>query len=318
MSSAPNRTTQHNVGLAFNWQYDADFIQTLDRSLHQAGLTSYVVGPHNLAQTALEVHNGERRFDWFLDRASDEDGHFLKLNHALVAHGTKILNAHDEYLRASDKAEIHRDLVASGLQLPLTLILPAYERDPNFDPRLIESFAKPFVVKPAKGGGGRGVLTGATKAEDVLTTRAKHRDQRYLIQQSIEPQILGDRRAWFRVYYVCGTTIACWWDDRTHRYTVFTPSDAGLINIGELERIVRIVAGVAELDFFSTEIALDKNSRYVVIDYVNTPCDMRVQSKHFIGVPDSIIHQIVAAITGYLKTQITTPGSAPSDAALWP
>ncbi|MEI6085110.1 MAG: hypothetical protein WCS70_12520 [Verrucomicrobiota bacterium] len=318
MSSAPKRTAQHNVGLAFNWQYDADFIQMLDRSLHQAGLTSYVVGPHNLAQTTLEVHNGERRFDWFLDRASDEDRHFLKLNHVLASHGTKILNAHDEYLRASDKAEIHRDLVSSGLQLPLTLILPAYERDPHFDPRLIESFAKPFVVKPAKGGGGRGVLTGATKAEDVLTTRTKHRDQRYLIQQSIEPQLLGDRRAWFRVYYVCGTTIACWWDDRTHRYASFVPSDASLINIGELERIVRIVAEVAQLDFFSTEIALDKNGRYVVIDYVNTPCDMRPQSKHFNGVPDPIIHQIVAAITGHLKTQIARATSDAGDAALWP
>jgi len=318
MQPAPKRTAQHHVGLAYNWQYDADFINMLDRSLHQAGLTSYVVGPHNLAQTTLEVHNGERRFDWFLDRASDEDRHFLQLNHVLAANGTEILNAHDEYLRASDKAEIHRDLMANGLQLPLTLILPPYEREPDFNPQLIESFAKPFVVKPAKGGGGRGVLTGATKVEDVLRTRTKHRDQRYLIQQSIEPQMLGDRRAWFRVYYVCGTTIACWWDDRTHRYSVFAPSDAGLINVSELERIVRIVAEVAQLDFFSTEIALDKNGRYVVIDYVNTPCDMRPQSKHFNGVPDTIIQQIVVAITGYLKAQIVGGGSDAGDADLWP
>ena len=45
---------------------------------------------------------------------------------------------------------------------------------------------------------------------------------------------------------------------------------------------------------------------------------MRPQSKHFNGVPDPIIHQIVAAITGHLKTKITTPGSASSDEHLWP
>jgi glutathione synthase/RimK-type ligase-like ATP-grasp enzyme len=318
MQPASKRTTQHNVGLAYNWQYDTDFIQTLDRSLHHAGLSSYVVGPHNLAQTTLEVHNGERQFDWFLDRASDDDRHFLQLNQVLQAHGTHFLNAHGDYLRAIDKAEIHRDLVASGLQLPLTLILAPHEREPQIDIQLIQNFAKPFVVKPAKGGGGRGVLIGATKVEDVLTTRTKHRDQRYLIQQSVEPQLLGERRAWFRVYHVCGTTIVCWWDDRTHRYAILTPSDASRINVPELERIVRIVADVAQLDFFSTEIALDKHGRYVVIDYVNTPCDMRPQSKHFNGVPDTIIQQIVAAITGYLKLQITNPDSTPSDAALWP
>jgi len=41
-------------------------------------------------------------------------------------------------------------------------------------------------------------------------------------------------------------------------------------------------------DFFSTEIALAKDGRYVVVDYVNDPCDMRPQSKHFDGVPDTI------------------------------
>ena len=42
-----------------------------------------------------------------------------------------------------------------------------------------------------------------------------------------------------------------------------------------------------------------------MIDYVNTPCDMRLQSKHANGVPDLLVHQIIAAITGYLKVQIT-------------
>ena len=316
MQSKPR--AHHHVGLAFNWQYDADFIHMLDRALHQAGLTSYVIGPHNLAQTTLEVHNGERRFDWCLDRASDEDRHFLQLNHVLAAHGTRFLNAHAEYIRASDKAEIHRDLLATGLQLPLTLILPPHDREPDLDSRLIDQFAKPFVVKPAKGGGGKGVLVGATTADDVRKTRVHHRDQRYLIQQAIEPQLFGDRRAWFRVYHVCGTAIICWWDDRTHRYATLTALDAQLVNVPELERIVHIVAEVAQLDFFSTEVALDKHGRYVVIDYVNTPCDMRLQSHHFNGVPDTIVQQIVAAITGFLKQQIVGATGDTGDAHLWP
>ena len=295
----------HQIGVAWNWQYDADFIHLLDQSLHQAGLTSYLVGLHNLAQTAGEVERDERQFLWFRDRASDEDAQFLKLNQLLHAKGTRVLNAHHHYLRASDKAEIHRELLASGLHLPTTLILPAHDREPHLNSAAIEPFAKPFVVKPAKGGGGRGVLTGAKHIDEVNQVRATHRSQRFLVQQNIEPQIIGDRRAWFRVYYVCGTVIPCWWDDRTHRYTIFESKDSSVVNIAELERILRVIACVAELDFFGSEIALDCHHRYVVIDYVNTPCDMRLQSKHGNGVPDALVQQIIAAITGYLKTQIT-------------
>jgi glutathione synthase/RimK-type ligase-like ATP-grasp enzyme len=318
MDPAPKRCAEIQVGLAYNWQYDVDFIRLVDRSCHQAGLTCYVIGPHNLPQTLLEVQNHERRFHWMLDRASDEDKHFLQFNRLLQSNGTRFLNAHDRYLRAIDKAEIHADLLTSGLRLPLTVVLPPHDRQPEVNPRLIEEFAKPFVLKPARGGGGRGVLTGATRVEDVTRARSSHRDQKFLLQQSIEPQILGGRRAWFRVYFVCGQVIPCWWDDRTHRYALFAPADAQLINAGELERIVRVIAQVAHLDFFSTEIALDTHNRYVVVDYVNTPCDMRMQSKHFNGVPDVLVQQIVAALTSYFKSQIDATSADTSDAHLWP
>ena len=295
----------NQIGVAWNWHYDGDFVHLLDKSFHQTGLDSYLVGLHNLAQTTAEVERGERQFLWFLDRASDEDAQFLKLNQLFHAKGTHILNAHDHYLHASDKAEIHRDLLASGLNLPTTLIVPAYDREPQLNPSAIDAFAKPFVVKPAKGSGGRGVLTSARHISEINHARAKHHGQRFLIQQKIEPQIISERRAWFRVYFVCGTVIPCWWDDRTHRYVIFEPKDADIINVAELERILRVIASISKLDFFSAEIALDTHHRYVVIDYVNTPCDMRLQSKHANGVPDLLVHQIIAAITGYLKVQIT-------------
>ena len=294
----------HQVGVAWNWQYDLDFIRLLDKSLHQAGLDSYLVGLHNLAQTTGEVERGERQFVWFLDRASDEDAQFLKLNQLLHGKGTRFLNAHHHYLRATDKAEIHRELLSSDLHLPTTLILAALDREPHLNPASIEAFAKPFVVKPALGSGGRGVLTGARHVDEINQVRAKHRTQRFLIQQKIEPQMIEGRRAWFRVYFVCGTVIPCWWDDRSHRYAVFEPKDTGVINIAELERIVCVIACVSHLDFFSTEVALDTNHRYVVIDYVNTPCDMRLQSKYANAVPDRLVQEITAAITGYLRSQM--------------
>jgi hypothetical protein len=43
---------------------------------------------------------------------------------------------------------------------------------------------------------------------------------------------------------------------------------------------------------FSTEIAITSDSRFVVVDYVNDPIDLRLQSKTFDGVPDDIVEDI--------------------------
>jgi hypothetical protein len=310
MSAPVKAATEVQFGIAWNWQYDLDFVQMLDKACHEAGLNSFLVSHHNLAQVIAEVERDERRFAWFLDRASDEDKHFLKLNELLRARGTQFLNAHHHYLRASDKAEIHRELLACGLQLPTTLILPPHERQPDVDAKLIEAFAKPFVVKPAKGGGGKGVLTGAKHADDVKHVRSSQRDQKFLVQQRIEPQQIGNRRAWFRVYYVCGQVIPCWWDDRTHHYAMFTEADRQAVDVSRLECISRSIAGVAQLDFFSCEVALDRNHRYVLIDYVNTPCDMRLQSKHANAVPDALLRQIIGIIVHHLCIRESHPVSS--------
>ncbi len=304
MNAPVNPPAEIQFGIAWNWQYDMDFVLLLDQACHRAGLSSYLVNHHNLQEVTADAEHERIKFRWFLDRASDEDKNFLRLNELLHAHGTAFLNAHHHYLRANDKAEIHRELLAAGLHLPLTLILPPHDRQPSVDSKLIDALAKPFVVKPAKGCGGKGVMTGATRVEDVTCLRAKHRDQRFLIQQHIEPQMRGGRRAWFRVYHVCERVIPCWWDDRTHRYAEFTDGDAGLVNVAELERIIRVIAKASGLDFFSSEIALDQQGRYIVIDYVNTPCDMRLQSKHANGVPDAIVHQIVGILVGHVQKQI--------------
>jgi hypothetical protein len=47
------------------------------------------------------------------------------------------------------------------------------------------------------------------------------------------------------------------------------------------------------MDFFSTEIVLTDKGKFVAIDYVNDQCDMRFKSKHYDGVPDKVVYQII-------------------------
>jgi len=299
-----------DFGLAWNWEYDHDFVQLLDRACFQAGLRVFLIGPHNLATTRAETAAGQRSFRWFLDRASDTDENFLAFHRLLAQRGTRFINAHHHYQRAIDKANIHGELHARGLRLPLTVIVPSLETEPHLDLRFIELMPHPFVVKPARGGGGIGVLLGAMSADDVAQSRHRLRNQRWLVQQRIEPQVWSGRRAWFRVYHVCGQVIPCWWDDITHRYAAFAAGDSEFVDAKALAKISRAIAEVAQLDFFSSEVALDRDGRYVVVDYVNDPCDMRLQSKCHDGVPETVVHQIIAAILGHVRKQIAAPAVA--------
>lgn len=38
---------------------------------------------------------------------------------------------------------------------------------------------------------------------------------------------------------------------------------------------------------------LTTKNKFVVVDYVNDQCDMRLQSLHQDGVPDEIVHKII-------------------------
>ncbi len=83
METIARRSAEVHFGLAWNWEFDHDFIEWVDRACPQAGLSCFLVGPHNLPQTYLEVQNNERRFHCFLDRASDNDSRFLEFNRLL-------------------------------------------------------------------------------------------------------------------------------------------------------------------------------------------------------------------------------------------
>ncbi len=66
--------------------------------------------------------------------------------------------------------------------------------------------------------------------------------------------------------------------------------------LGGLREVTRRIARLCGLDLFSTEICLTEEDRLVVVDYVNDPIDLRLQSKAKDGIPDFMVEQIAARI----------------------
>ncbi len=282
--------------LAWNWEYDADFIKVMVAACRSRQLSMLQVLPENLNDTILALNNQQLIFYSFLDRASEADIRFKPLVRWACEHNRHCLNHHEHAARSCDKATMHYTLINAGIYTPYTIILPSYEEQPVITSIDLQLLGKKFIIKPAHGGGGEGVITEATTLVQVLAARQEHAHDRYLLQALIVPKELDSRRAWFRVLFCGGGIYPCWWNTRTKVYIPVTTAEEDQYNLGSLKEITTSIARLSGLDLFSTEIAFTPEGHYVVVDYVNDQPDLRLQSKAIDGVPDRIVQDIATRI----------------------
>jgi hypothetical protein len=188
------------------------------------------------------------------------------------------------------------DLINTGLQTPYTIFLPSYKDQPEVQPIDLTPLKDKFIIKPAHGGGGEGVITEATSWSKVLEARQEFPDDMYLLQVFITASQFDSRQAWFRIIFCTGELYPCWWSTHTHTYTLVQSREEQAYNLSPLRKITQTIAGVCKLDLFSTEIALTSEGNFVVVDYVNDQIDLRLQSKSADGIPDEIVEKIAQNI----------------------
>jgi hypothetical protein len=123
------------------------------------------------------------------------------------------------------------------------------------------------------------------------------------------PETKDGRRFWFRGFYVLGEVYLAWWDDRTHLYEELGYDEAWAGGLVAIYAIVRAIARVSRLRFFSTEVAQNVRGQLLVVDYVNEICDMRLRSVHPDGVPDAVVARIADRLAAHAGGAATLRGS---------
>jgi len=292
-----------DLGIAFVWEYDTDFVNLIEEKLQDSGLTTYIIRGHNIAETTSKVHDKQLFFRFYLDRASDAEPSFEELARILTRRKSVIINPYKKVHHAIDKASMHLEFLRIGLNVPYSIIIPPHSEfeDVKLTVEDLSILGRPFIIKPCNTtGGGIGVVTGAESLREVLEERLNYSNDKYLIQEKVYPTILDGKRAWFRCFWAFGKPIAVWWDDQTHIYEELNEEDIFYFDLKKLFYKIRSIAKLTELDFFSTEIVLTNKDAFMVIDYVNDQCDMRLKSKHFDGVPDNVVNQIVNNMKNYI------------------
>ncbi|HTY60348.1 MAG TPA: hypothetical protein VMF59_16110 [Bacteroidota bacterium] len=288
-----------DLAVAWDWTFDRDFIAHIGAECASRGVRMAALGPEEAGEAAEALRSGSVNIGTFLDRADHDQKPFAALSAAVVSSGTRYLNRPEDVRRAADKATMHLEFLSHGIAVPYTIIISPYssERKVELSLEQLALLGRPFIIKPANTtGGGTGVITGAETLKDVIDSRQHHRDDKYLLQEKVVPAEVEGKRGWFRVFFVCGEIIPCWWDDMTHVYAEVAGDRAGPYPLSPLVSITRTISSVCRLDFFSTEIAMTSEGRFVTVDYVNEICDMRVQSRHPDGVPDRLVSAISARL----------------------
>ncbi len=285
-----------DIAVSYVWEYDKEFVDLLENILPSYGLSTFIISGYNIREVTEDIKKKKLWFLSYLDRASDVDDEFSELAKILTKRKCHIFNPYKKVEHAIDKATMHLEFITAGINVPYSIIIPPHKdrEDLVLTVDDLAILGRPFIIKPCNTtGGGTGVVTGAETLKEVLEERRTNKADKYLIQQKIIPGYLDGRRAWFRCFWAFGKPISVWWDDQTHIYEYLYSEQADLFGLKKLNFITRAIAKITELDFFSTEIVLTPEKKFVVIDYVNDQCDMRLKSLHLDGVPDQIVEQIV-------------------------
>ena len=291
---------QHfNLCLPWYWEYDIDFVQMVERACRSRSLSFLQVTPDNLLEQTTALYKGEMRFGWLLDRSQD-DRRFEPITRWAREHPVHRINPAELSAWSEDKATMHLELIQAGLYTPHTILLPSFIESPVLPEMDMTPLGPQFVIKPSHGGGGEGVVLGASTLDQVLHTRMEFPGQKYLVQAYVTPRILDGRPAWFRIFYAHGQCYPCWWDPQTHIYAVLTETEESLYGLQKLRSDTRRIAALCRLDWFSTEIALTED-HFVVVDYVNDGIDTRIQSKAQDGVPDGIMQAVAEQLVTLIK-----------------
>ncbi|MBF0298049.1 MAG: hypothetical protein HQK51_04975 [Oligoflexia bacterium] len=286
-----------NYDCAIGWRGELDdfFINHLYDQCIAKGLKVIIIDEKALLNLSHEIRAGELRIKFYYDFASetfDKNDGFMKMAYLLKYAGTQIVDDPDNVKAAADKSITHFNLIRNNISVPRSLIVSKENTISSLTSEEKQKLGENVVLKPALGYALKGVkITTLEKALlEILNIQKNDDQQRFLIQEIIRPQDLDGRPAWFRVFHFFSELIICWWDPNTHIYKQTSLQEMDKYKLFPILPIVNKIGRITNIDWFSTEITINKNNGdFVVIDYVNDQCMMDPQSKSYDGVPDSLV-----------------------------
>lgn len=277
------------------------FVQWLKRECRLRKMSFLLCAPENSRRAVKDVEEGFLRIRFLLDNEanySDPIDMFGRLCYAVKDTAGWVVCDPDYARSASNKSIAHYDLARAGINVPYTIVVRNWQPDTfQLSAQEKRQLGGEFIIKPAASFGQRGIIKD-TKGSitEIVYARNFNRGDNFLLQQKITPLVLDGKMAWFRVYYLFGEIIPCWWDTDTGKYSHVTLKEFNNYKLLPLARIVSEIARITRLEFFTSEIALTKFAaglrKFVAIDYVNDQPELCVRPQAINGPLDDIVEHV--------------------------
>jgi hypothetical protein len=289
------------------------FFQWLQEACAVRGLNCAVLHEGVVTEALGAISDRRLKIGTLLDLTAkwwDHEDPYVQLCYAVKDTGGRVIDDPDAAMMADHKAVSHHRLERAGIPVPPTVLLRRWAPDRGLTPEERAVVGDQVVIKPARGWGWKGVVLGAIGDLDAVSrARDYDRTDDFLVQRQIRYTTLADdhgirRPAWWRVFYLFGEIIPCWWNPENGDYRLMSLYDLWNNDLLPLARLAAEIARISAMDFFSTEICLaDEPTRpgslyqmrgrqFYVIDYVNDQCDVRCQSQHAAGPPDEVVRHL--------------------------
>ena len=293
---------RYNFALTWTSGSTENFVKWARKECSVKGLRFLLITEKNVESLIDGLEKGRLKIKFLLDNEADygdKNNLFARLCYAVKDTGGYVVCEPDDARQASNKAITHYDLVRAKLPVPYTVVVRNWKPDDFIlTKEELKMLGAPFIIKPASGFGQKGVIKNANGTiSEIAQARHFNRGDDFLLQEKIEPLTLADREAWFRVYFLFGEIIPCWWNTQTGQYIHMTLREMYNFRLLSLARITSEIAKITGMDFFSSEIALTgkgKERRFVAIDYVNDQPELCVRSEKSGFGPISEIVQHIA------------------------
>lgn len=288
-----------DLGIAWNWQLDSEFVEGLNDRALKENLKPYILHAYNFYRSLRDIAENTIYFRFFLDRTLDDGSPLCKISDFLKTKNFSFINHPDSVKKSLDKAVIHQMFIDNDIPVPRTVFINPQDSLPL--EAKIRTFPKPFIVKLSDNSFGKTVSLEAGSLDDVIRLRQRYGNINCFAQEKINPTFLGNKLSSFRAVYCMGDLHVCWWHLLSHNCDILSQADSDKYGLAPLLLIPKYAAKVSKLDFFTADIVMDKKNNFFVVNYADAWPDMRRKSKFNDGVPDNIVDAVTNRIITFIK-----------------
>ena len=296
--------TTYDLGFIFVGDKKEAIIKWLRKEISLRGLKFIWINEKNVQDILQKIESNKIKINFLVDNESNyynPEDIYTKVCYTVKDRGGVVVDDPDNARASSDKSVTHFDLVEAGLPVPYTVVVRNWHPDDfSLTKEQLKNLGTPFIIKPARGFGQKGIIKNASgDITEIAEARHFSRGDNFLLQEKIIPTMLNDYPGWFRIYYLFGEIIPCFWNPENGSYRHVSLREMHTYRLLPLARLISEISRLVNMKFFSSEIALTgkgRDRRFVIIDYVNDQVELCVRPTKIGGPVPEVVQHIAETI----------------------